>query len=645
MLTSLRNFLQSKIGMGVFLGFLALIALGLAGSEITGGSIGGITPTERVVLVGDDTVTTSELISTSQSALRGVRRQNPSITMPQFVEEGGLDEVLSQLIDRYAIGAYAELAGLRAGENLVNSEILQMRAFRGVSGEFDQEVFERRLADQGVSETILRRDLADGLLAQQMLIPALLGQEMPESVARRYASLFLERRTGKIAIVPSSLYTTDEDPDDAAVEAYYAENRSNYVQPERRTLRFAVFNAENLRDDLTPTSDEIAARYETNKAQYAARESRDVTIFTVPTQEGANAIVEQIKGGKSLEAAARDAGFNTTQVVDRDQEQFAAGASYAAAQAVFATEEGAVADPAQGTLGWYVARVDKVTNTPERTLSEVTGEITDALIAEKRTAALGDLSARIEEEVDAGTSLTEIADQFELALQDSPPLLADGRVFGAEQVPPNPALVPILATAFSLDESQPQLDVLVPGQQFLVYDVASITESAAPPLAEIRERVARDFTLFSAMGEAKEVAQRILEKARGEETLAAAIGAEEKRLPQPDDVRLARAELDQLARRQNVPPALALMFSMTKGTIKLLEAPDNQGWILVALDDIEPGEIEQGNPIIYQARQQYTEALRTEYSDQLTKAMREEVGVEQNDSALEAVRSQLSGES
>ncbi|MEM6585908.1 MAG: SurA N-terminal domain-containing protein, partial [Pseudomonadota bacterium] len=138
MITSLRNFFQSKLGMAFFLGFLALVALAFAGADITGNTFGGIAQGERVALVGDDAVTSTELAETAQAALRGVRRENPTLTMPGFIAEGGLDEVLSQLIDRYAIGAYAEKAGLRAGENLVNSEILQIGAFRGVSGEFDQ---------------------------------------------------------------------------------------------------------------------------------------------------------------------------------------------------------------------------------------------------------------------------------------------------------------------------------------------------------------------------------------------------------------------------------------------------------------------------------------------------------------------------
>ncbi|MEO0871279.1 MAG: peptidyl-prolyl cis-trans isomerase, partial [Pseudomonadota bacterium] len=473
---------------------------------------------------------------------------------------------------------------------------------------------------------------------------AIASPQVSEKITRQYASLFFERRNGSIALVPSALFRSDEEPSDEAVEAYYTENRDTYVLPERRSLRFSIFNAGNLDTDVTPSAEEIAANYEENKAQYAERETRDVTLFTVPTQQGAQALVDQIRAGKSLETAARDAGFGATQIVGRDQEQLTSSASFAAAQAIFAGEEGDVVDPAEGALGWYVARVDTITRTPERTLAEVTAEITEALTAEKRNAALSDLSARIEEQVDQGTSLTEIADAFELTIEESPPLLSDGRIFGNPSSQSNPALRPILDTAFALDESEPQLDVLVPGSQFLIYEVASITESAAPPLADIKERVAADLTLFNASGEAKEVAQRLLDKARGGESLNAAIAAEEVDLPPADPVSLARAELQQLAARGNPPPALVLMFSMSAGSIKLLEAPGNRGWILVNLDEVAPGDLPEDEGFIESQRQQLAELIGEEYSDQIRKAMRGTVSVETNEDALAAVRAKLLGE-
>jgi len=643
MITAFRRFFQSKIGMAVFIAFLAVVALAFAAADLTGSTFGGISGGDRVAVVGDDEITASELTSTAQSAIAQVRRENPTVTMPTFIAEGGLDEVLEQMIDRYAIGAYAEMAGLRAGDNLVNSEILQIPAFRGVSGEFDQQAYQSALSQQRITDAILRRDLADGLLAQQMILPALAAPQMPEKAARQYASLLLERRNGRIALVPSALFMSDEEPASADVEAYYSENRSDYIEPERRILRYAVFGADDVDASLEPTDEEIAARYEANVEQYAATETRNVTSFFVPTEEGAKAIVDQIRGGKSLEAAARDAGFNTTSVEGRDQEQYASGTSFAVAEAVFAADQGAIAEPARSTLGWYIARVDKITNIPARSLADARSEIAEQITAEKRGAALADLSSRIEEQVDVGTSLTEIAADFDLTLENTPPLLADGRVYGAAQAQPNPALRPVLDTAFALDESQPQLDELVPGSQFLVYDVVEIVESAAPALADIEEAVSRDLARANAAKEAEQAARRILEKARDGMSLAEAISAEEVAIPAPDAVSLERRELLQAQAGQNVPPALVLLFSMAKDTVKLLEAPANQGWILVDLEEIESQILEEGNPLLAQARQQLAPALSNEYSAQLTKALREQVGVELNESAIEAVREQLVG--
>jgi len=102
MISGFRKFFQSKIGLGITFVFIALIALAFAASDITGSTFGGVSGGDRVALVGGERITTSELTSTTNSALQQVRGENPTITMPAFIEQGGFDEVLSQLIDRSA---------------------------------------------------------------------------------------------------------------------------------------------------------------------------------------------------------------------------------------------------------------------------------------------------------------------------------------------------------------------------------------------------------------------------------------------------------------------------------------------------------------------------------------------------------------
>lgn len=643
MISFFRNFFQSKIGLPIFIAFLLLVALAFAASDITGSTFGGISGGERAALVGDDAISTSELASTANSALNQVRQQDPTLTMPVFVDQGGFDEVLKQLIDRYAVGGFAEKYGLRAGENLVNSEILQIPAFLNLTGEFDNETYQAALQREGLTDAILRRDLSDGLLAQQLLVPALASPILPKKAAKQYAALVRERRRGQIGLIPSELFMPEGDPTQEQLSAFYSDNRTRFIRPERRVLRYASFGADSIGETAAPSDAEIAARYEVNKAQYEASERRAVSSFVVPTQEAANAIVERIRSGISLETAAREAGFNVSSGELRNREEMASATSFAAAEKIFEAPRGGMAEPAQSTLGWYVARVDNVETIPARSLEQARSEIAEQLRTEKSAAALADMSANIEEEVDSGTSLTEVAEAYDLELQTTPPILADGRIFGQPGPGVSPALRPLLDSAFQMDESEPALDQLIPGVQFIVYEVQEITESAAPPIAEIRDEVAQAWRFAEGSKEARAAADRILEQVRADTPLGEAMSAENNRLPPVDRIDLARAEL--LSQQgQNIPPPLILMFSMAEGSTKLFEGARDAGWFVIDLDEIVTTLPEDDDPLLAQTQQQFAQALGSEYTTQLQKAIRAEIGVERNETAIDAVKRQLTGE-
>ena len=117
---------------------------------------------------------------------------------------------------------------------------------------------------------------------------------------------------------------------------------------------------------------------------------------------------------------------------------------------------------------------------------------------------------------------------------------------------------------------------------------------------------------------------------------------EEATLPPVDNLSINRQEL--LSQGQQIPPALALFFSMAQGTTKRLEAPGNIGWFVVDLDRISTDEVQADDPIVAAARQQFRTTISDELAEQMTLAIRAELGVETNDAAVAAVRRQLTGE-
>ncbi len=640
MITFFRRFFQSKFGIAITLAFLGLIAFAFASSDVANtGTFGGVSGGDRVAVVGDEKISTSDLASAANTAAANARRQNPTISMPAFVEQGGLEDVLAQLIEQTSISEFAERYGLRAGTNLVNSEIINIPAFRGADGNFDDTAYRQTLQQQGLSDAMVRDDLRSGLLARQLLVPGAFGGKVPDKFAIRYASLVKERRRGSIGVVPSLVFAPTDDPTEAQLSAFYEETRGDYIRPERRVIRYFTFGDDALGSLSPPTDQEVAARYEENSAEYAPSESRRVTQLIVPTQQAANAIRDRVQGGGSLEVAAREAGLQTVTLGPIDLSELTGQTSAAVAQAVFEADRGAIATPARSGLGFHVARIDAVERKAGRSLDQVRGEIVATLTEEKRRNALADLAETIEEQAETGVSLPEIAGEIDAEPKSTRPITGAGVIYGTQQRT-DPLLAPALQTAFQMEEGEPQLAILEPGRTFLVYEVTEITPSASAPLAEIRERVVVGWRLSEGLKLAKEASERIMKRVAEGSTLAAAVRAEEKTMPPVQSINRSREELGQ---GQQVTAPLALMFSMAQGTIKRLEAPQDAGWFLVQLDDIEAGTISRDDPQFAQVQQELNQLMSREYSDQLRKAIQAEIGVERNDTAIDAVRRQLTG--
>ena len=642
MIQLFRKFFSSKLGIVITLAFLGLIAIAFASMDISStGVFGGVSGGDRVAVVGDERIDAAELSMNATSSLDQARQSDPTITMQAFIARGGLEGVMRQLIERTTIAEFARRHGMRASDRLIDSELLQIPAFRGPDGNFDQNAFRSALAQQGLSEAAVRADLGMGLLARQLLTPIGFSPTVPASMARQYAALLRERREGSIAMLPSTAFAPQGAPTNAQLQAYYQANRDDYIRPERRVIRYAAFGDEALGALPAPTAAQIAERYQRDRARYAASERRTLTQLVVPTEAAAQAIVAEVRGGKALADAAREKGLATTTVGPATQAELASTTSAAAAQAAFAAQQGALAQPARGGLGWYVLRVDTIDRQPARTLEQVRGEIATTLAAEQRQAALDDLTARIEEEFEEGRSLSDVARELNVEIASTAPTTADGRIYGTPDETVPPILGRVLEVAFDMEEQEPQLAVVTPGESFVVFDVGAITPSAVAPLAEIRNDVIANWRSDEGSKAAKAAADRILARMAKGSTLAQAVAAESKPLPAPQTLNLTR---DQLAQQGRVPPQLALFFSMAERTTKKLEAPSDAGWYVVRLDDIEAPQVAANDPIVLGTIQQLGQIAGNEYVEQFVRAAQREVGVERNQPAIDAVAAQLTGQ-
>jgi peptidyl-prolyl cis-trans isomerase D len=257
-----------------------------------------------------------------------------------------------------------------------------------------------------------------------------------------------------------------------------------------------------------------------------------------------------------------------------------------------------------------------------------------------------DALEELEGEIDSGGNLVEVAKKLGATVSTTPPLTADGRVYLKPGETAPQVLGTVLQTAFAMESEEPQLAEIEPGKTFMVFDVTDIAESAPALLKEIMPQVKSALVVSQASAKARETARQIQAAVAKGKTLAEALRATGRPLPPIQTVKMTRPELARLQQEQRqVPPPVALLFNMAKGTVKVQPAPGKQAWFVVSLEDVVPGKVNAGDPVVEVARRQLGAALGGEYSDALGRAIRTEVGVERNPEAIRAVRNQLAGES
>lgn len=641
MLQSFRSFFQSKWGVAMTLGFVALIAFAFASGDVANmgglGSAGGKTTLAKV---GKEKIENAEVERSVQTILSRMRQQDPTANMATFLGRNGLEDLLSYLIDRKAARQWGQRHGIYIGDRLIDSEIAKITRIQAPDGKVDPALYRQFLAERGMTDAEFRKEVAEDLVSRQLTGANQLGLRLPAKISMRYAAVILERRKGAIVTLPAAAFAPATPPSEAEITGWYNGRKGDYALPERRTIRYITFGDNVLKSVPASTDAEIAALYNANKAKYAPTDKRKLSQLVLPTEAAAKAVAAEIAGGKSLEASAGAKGLSVANLGSMEKSAFALQSTGDAANAVFSAPTGKVAGPFKSPLGWLLVRVDGIDGNPGKTLEQARPELVKQLAEDKRRAAIAEFSAKIEDDLANGATLPDLAKDMGLQVQETAPLTADGNVFGKPGQTAPKELAPILQAAFTMEgERQAQLTETEPGKTFMIYDAGTITPAAPPPLAAIRDQVIADIQLSKGAKAAKAAAEKVqaqMQKGVSAEAALASLG-----VPLPPVDRVEKARMDVQSQGQNASKPELLLFSMAKGKVRLLAAPRNRGWYVVTVSEVIPGQVAPNDPRLAGLQESLQGAFGKEYDDQLSNAMRTEIGTTRNEEHISALKKRL----
>jgi len=644
MLSFFRRIVNSRAGVFITLALLGIIALSFAAGDVTGlSSGGGGLLGNPVVTVGGTSVTATDVRKRAEDEVRFAQTQQPGFDLAQLVQLGGVESIVDRLANAIGLDKFGEDQGLRVSRALIGSEIKNIQAFQGPTGQFDQATYERLIAQRGLTDAQVQTEIARSTMAQFLVTPTVGASQVSQKLALPYASLLLERRQGRIALIPAAAVPAGPAPTDAEVQKFYAGHLPRYTVPERRVVRYAVVTPDSVKAQATPSDAEIQQAYNGNAAAYRPREQRTVSLVTVLDQKAADAFAAKVKGGTALAAAARAAGLEPRTIDKADKAALAGQTSTPVADALFGAQKGAVVGPIKGTIGFVVAQVDAVTQVPGRTLAQARDEIAQTLTRSKTTDALSQLQNKIDDALSDNANINEVATDQKLTLATTKPLLASGIDPDDAATKADPRLVPIMQAGFAAEEGDtPTIVALGTDGGFAVVGLDRIVRAAPRPLAQVRAQVVKDIVAERQQNAAKQIASQALAKLNKGADLATVLGQTGVRGPAPQPIDTTRAQLN--ANQRGVEPTLALLFSMPQGSARMLQAPNNAGWLLIKLNRITPGDARGKPGVVAATRADLGRVIGQEYAQQFTRAAVDAVGIKRKPEAVADLKRELLGQ-
>ncbi len=634
MISLFRKYLTSWFALALF--GLVLVAFAISGVGNT--SFGDLTSGGGIAKVGGKDISEAKLLSEFDRTLRRARQQDPKLDARTAARQGAVGEVYEELIATTALERFARDNGIAISERAIDGEIASVDAFR-VGGQFDQATYRRILSEQRLSERDLRDGLRSDLIRKQLITPVVAAVAVPRGMAEPYAALLLEARTGAVAIVPAAAMPAPPAPTPAALTTFYTAHTAAFTLPERRAFRYALIDRASLGAGVAVTDADIRKYFDANAATYAGAETRKLLQVVVPDAAKAAAIAAAVKGGQTFAAATQAAGFAAADIDigEQTKAKFADATNAAVAGAAFALATGRTTAPVQSPFGWHVVSVTGIAPAHARGFDAARGEIAAKLKDDRSTALLSDTIGKIEDALSGRTSLADVAKRFNLTIATVPGVTRTGNVPADPGFVIAPAAAPLVAKAFDADPSDGPTLQPIGKDHFAIVELGDVTPPAVQPLATVRDGVVAAYTADARLKAAKAVADAIVAETAKNRPFASVVATHN--LPPAHPLSGRRIDLNQAAQ---IPPPVKLFVTLPAGASRTLAAGP-QGFWVVHVDTVTPGDIAAAPALIDSARAQFVKDAPNEIGAAFAQAVERAVGVQRNSAALAAATARITG--
>ncbi len=316
------------------------------------------------------------------------------------------DQVLTQMIEEFALRSYIEKNHFRIGDRQLNQIIRSMDVFQ-TDGQFDPETYQRQVASQGYStagfESELRRTRA-----MQQLMTGISTTAFSIPVDREKLAA-LTNQTRSIRTLTRQINIEKYSVSDEEIDSHFEKHQARYMTDEQVKVNYIELSLDGIKSTIEIDATQIRDRYEQTKDIYTSAEVRSashilLTLSSDATDQDSQQAEDllkdmrsQVEDGTDFAQLAREHSQDPISAQEGgDLGEVERGMMVQSFEtALFGLQVGQISQPVKTSFGWHLIKLNDVSGGDSRSFEDVSSEIEDEIKTELAESQIYDLTENL----------------------------------------------------------------------------------------------------------------------------------------------------------------------------------------------------------------------------------------------------------
>ena len=338
------------------------------------------------------------------------------VTTEEAINSGLHYQILDRSLVELSANAASDEIGLIASDDAIKKRILSTNAFKNAFNQFDRNIFEQIIRQNGLTEDSFLVLERDSHVLSQLSKSVFKDINPPSALNDLLFRYQFERRNVDYIIISPDEISQENEVDKNEIEIFYNENINLYKTEETRDFSVISLNVSTLSKLENVSDEEINIFYEDNKYNYYEPEKRSYYLIPYFSNEDAIEALEKYRSNGDIGKILIDRNLNINDV-DQGLITFDDGISESVSETAFNASLNQLSGPTESPFGPSLIYVNEIISEKEIKIEEIKNQIIIDIQKDKAKDKVYSLYGEIEDLRAEGKTLEEIAEEKSLLIE------------------------------------------------------------------------------------------------------------------------------------------------------------------------------------------------------------------------------------